>query len=1018
MIFGGEGMFKKLILLFVLFALPLSIFAQSSGKIKGIIRDKASGEPLPGVNVILEGTKMGAVTDLSGYYVILNVPVGTYSVTASLIGYKKMTYKNIYVSADVTTELNFELEETAIQGEEVVVTAEKPLVEKHITQSYSRVDAEQLANIPVRGTRELLELQPSVIVQDGGVHIRGGRVEEVGYYLDGASITNPMNRGQAVYVIQDAVEEMQVLAGGYTAEYGGANSGIVKTQLKTGTDKYEFSLDFQTDKFADEGKEFLNTYSYREHYFTATFGGPLLNKNLKFFVAVENHDEGDFRKRFSYGYKFENLVDMNPNNPRVTDGNPDTVAVMEYPDGFTPRNSRNRWALNSTLLYDFKPFRFRLSTVYNWTKTHSDGTPMLNILNSRHGYWIDKNLLLTGTITHVLSPTTYYDLKFNYFTTESETHDDWFDTDWWKWADSAAVADYTNGKARYRKKWYEDYPYMFYGFNFPRDGARFFGNYVLEKQNYIGGAFSFVSQLGKYHEIKVGGDMRRYTIRRYSISSSVMRLASLKRVDTVQVDDSTVKYVPIYQSIDELKDTVMKNDTLMKQWRQYLGNFYGYDEFGNELDEGFDGAKHPTFGAFYIQDKIEYKHLIVNAGLRVDYFDTDDRKLKDPANPPVDEKNGIIADSGWEDRDPTIKVSPRLGFSFPASDRTVFYMQYGKFVQMTELNDIYWNSAQYGRQIVTGGYYYISPVGFNIGPISTTSYEIGFRQQLGSVAALDIAGFYKNIKGQTQIDRMTAEGGALIASYDYIRNGDFSTSKGLEFQFNLRRVNRLQMAANYTLTKAEGTGSSEASYHAAAYRKTQKPTIVSPLDYSQTHRGTIMLDYRFDDNDPVTYMRNFGANLVFSFSSGHPYTTVYFPPGGQVSPYDAGVDYLEDTRNRLALEPLNSSTTPWTYRFDLRLDKSFKIVGKYKLTAYVRIYNLLNTKNIINVYPYTGSAEDDGFLSEPDRSKAFIDAYGGERYIDMYKKINLKNRQAYWDATGRDLYGQPRQIMFGIKFSY
>ena len=315
-------MFKKMLFLLLALLMPIFVFAQSSGKIMGVITDKETGEPLPGVNLVLQGTNQGSTSDVDGYYVIMNVPVGGYSMEATYIGYTSMIIENTRVSAGVTTEQNIVLESTTLElGEAVVVTADRPLVEKHVTQSISKVTSEDLETIPVRGMQNLLALQASVIVQDGNVHIRGGRTEEVGYYLDGASTVNPMNRLNNVHVIQEAVEEVQIFTGGYTAEYGDANAGIVRSELKTGGSKYSFSLDAQTDKFVSEGEEFLGTYSYRDHIIAATASGPITN-NVRFFIAYENLDIGDAENRFSKGFNFteENLsgplVDENPSNPR------------------------------------------------------------------------------------------------------------------------------------------------------------------------------------------------------------------------------------------------------------------------------------------------------------------------------------------------------------------------------------------------------------------------------------------------------------------------------------------------------------------------------------------------------------------------------------------------------------------------------------------------------------------------------------------------------------------------------
>ena len=996
-------MFKKVLILLIVLAMPILVFAQSSGKIVGVVKDKQTGEPLAGVNVVLQNTMLGATTDIDGYYVILNVPVGTYNIEASYVGYRKVVVQGLRVSANITTEQNFELEPTTLELEEqIVVVAERPLVEKHVTQSVSKVTTEEIETIPVRGTGAIVALQPSVVVQDGEIHIRGGRAEDNGYYLDGAPTINPMNRVNAVHVIQEAVEEIQVLKGGYTAEFGDANAGIIRTELKTGGSEFHFSLDAQTDKFASEGEKFLGTYSYREHIIAATASGPI-TKNLRFFVAYENQDVGDAAKRFSKGYTFKYpdnlnnpLVDKNPSNPRNNSESPlyhpDTLDAITYPDGFTPNNWFKRHSVNSTLLWDMQNFKLRLSGVYTFTKSFYYDAPMLNFLNTREQPYHRNTLLLSGKFTHVLNPKTYYEVTLSYYLNQGERHDDWFGTDWRSWSDSAKIAEHTNGEVIYRSKWDPDYNYLINGFSFRRNGT-LLANYSKSKQTYLNAAFDMVSQITRNHEVKFGFNARQYTIRQYVIVPRVM------------------KEVDFYGSEEAVPEQIVA---------EWAGNVFGYDLWGNkEVDSGFDGAKKPVFAAAYVQDKIEYKDLIVNVGLRFDYFDTKDRKLKDPADVDIDKDKGIVKPNQWEDKDPFMYVTPRLGFSFPVSDRTVFYAQYGKFVQTNEFNDFYYSSYQYGRQI-GGGYFYLTPVGFDMEPIRTTQYEVGFRQQFGQYAAIDIAGFYKNVKGEVTTDRVVPKPGAEIQSYNILTNGDFSTTKGVEISFRLRRFNRLMAIMNYTYSNAEGTGSGQDSYISAVDRLSPRPTQLNPLDYAQKHRGSINLDYRFGKNDGGPVFEQFGINLLYTFNSGHPYTLVT-TTGGQAGPYDSGVDYMYDTRSRRALEPINNSTTPWYHRFDLRVDKSFNITDKLSATIYARVFNLFNTKNVINVFQVTGSAEDDGLLSgviDPVRARSLINSYGGEDYVKMYKAINLENGQAYWDQIGRQLYSSPRQIFFGLKLNF
>ncbi|PIS29432.1 MAG: hypothetical protein COT43_03855 [Candidatus Marinimicrobia bacterium CG08_land_8_20_14_0_20_45_22] len=1004
-------MSRRIVMCVLVFLIPCALFAQFEGKIVGTVMDQKSREPLRGVNILVEGTNYGAASDAQGYFFILNVPAGLYSVRSSYIGYKSMVITQVRVSMGLTAEVNFELESTILEGEEVTVIAKRKLFEKSATSSISIANAEDLETIPIRGTQNIISTMAGVIVQDGAVHIRGARDGEVGYFVNGVSTINPVTNRNALAPIQEAIEEIQALAGGYTADMGGANAGVVKTELKTGTTSLTGSIDYRLDGFGDpsEGKKFLDTYTYGHKLAVATLSGPLLSKKIRFFLAGEMNNQDDSEVRFSKGYKFENLVDSNPQNLEL-----DTV-TLKYPDGFTPFRNDKQYSLNGTLTLDL-PIRINIGGMISSRKYDVlDGqgnAPMLVTLNDRSNYYENNTMLLTVKATKVFSPVTYLDIKASYYQYHRELGDNWFGNDWQKYYDSTAVANYTDGEVVYRNSWRPQYNYYVNGFPIERNGAPY-NLFLDQKHQYIGTTADLITQYGRYHQLKLGADYRYYTIRSFSISPSVMDYTA---------PNGTFNYTTYGSIKDVPADIWMLNGAV---------NAYGYDIYGNETDDviryadttgkslGYiDAPKHPKQFSAYLMDKIEYNDLIINLGVRMDYFDLDDKTLKNPADPEVDKDASMLAQDAWEKIKPEPIFSPRIGLSFPVTDRTVFYMQYGKFVQMPSLNNVYFSTFTLARQIVRQGYYFLNPVGFGLNPLKTTSYEIGFRQQISENAAMDVTAFYKNIRGLVQIINQKIDPTASIPGrYERYTNGDFATTKGMEFRLNLRRINRLSTQINYTLTQAEGTQSNSNSAQGALYFNAQMPTTINPLDYSATHTGSINLDYRFGKKDGGLLLSQSGINLLMQFSSGHPYTHVNVNIGGQTDPYTAGIDYMQDTRDRLAAEPIGSSLTPLTFNTDLRIDKTFQIMNK-ELTAYVLVTNLFNRKNVVNVYEKTGSASDDGFLSNPLYSATTIAANGGQQYIDLYKAINLENAQAYWDNIVREIYGNPRQIFFGLKFSF
>jgi len=201
---------------------------------------------------------------------------------------------------------------------------------------------------------------------------------------------------------------------------------------------------------------------------------------------------------------------------------------------------------------------------------------------------------------------------------------------------------------------------------------------------------------------------------------------------------------------------------------------------------------------------------------------------------------------------------------------------------------------------------------------------------------------------------------------------------------------------------------------------TNQIKVITPLYFSPTHTGSVNLDYRFGQDDGGPILSRLGANLLFEFSSGHPFTL----STGGIGQNDASEGAIlsdRDARNRRPLEPIGASTTPWTFTTNLRLDKTIT-AGPVDVNIYVYVQNLFNRKNVLNVYPRTGNADTDGFLEDPDLSQTIIESAGGEGYVAMYRAINIENRMHYLSPViamrGDDLWGTPRQIRFGISLEY
>lgn len=994
-------MFRRLLLLlFVSLLLPALVVAQD-GKLRGKITDKATGEALVGANVFVEGTSLGAAADINGEYIVLSVPAGVYSVRVTFVGYAPLTVANVRVSANITTTQDFELTSTAVQVEGIEIVAERPLIQRNTTNTVRLATQEDIENLPLRGVQNIIALNAGVVQQDDKLYIRGGRAGEVAYFVEGANTTNPINNRNNVALIQEALEEVQLQSGGYTAEHGGSNSGIARATIRTGTPNFTGSLDVQSDDFAKPGEEFLGTSSFGWRNVVLTVGGPIVD-NMRFFVAGQHNYIRSGQMKFIEPFKFEGLVDE-------LDGRP-LPGPVEFLRNHVPKSSQQNNTVQGTLTYDMNPLKFRLSGSYDAFTTPLSGqwpNTLTNYFNLKRSL-IDRTRASFGSLraTHVIGASSYYDITVSYQNRSFTREDPDFGENWKSYVDSAANAalGYTGFPRRFTHPTDMEYS-VINAFKFRHENAPN-NTYRKNQQTSLGFAGDFTSQVESNWELKAGGRLDLWTTRHFNVGNIQQAMLTLFNADGTP---------RVYASPEERRATVAHGT------RGGNINHYGYDVDGNEVDDGLDAPRKPTFLSGYVQNKLELQDLVLNVGLRVERFDTKAKVFRNPLAPDFDVQNDIVDESKLIEADAFTLWLPRINLAFPVSDRTVFYSQYGKYAQLPALNQLYVGNVALSRTIseLTRGNAFLTPVGWLMKPERTTQYEMGLRQAVTENFAFTVSGFYKDLKDQLQVRwYVTDAGQKLFSAY---QNEDFGTVKGLELTLELRRTHRLWARVNYTLSDAQGTGSNSQSSFGAVEQNIGRPTnFINPLNFNQTHRGAVLLDYRWGKDDGGPVLSGLGANLVLSFNSGHNYTKIKeVEELGQASPWNVGVRPLLDPRSSFPTEPLNSSRTPWVFNVDLAVSKTFYL-GGIDLSIYVNILNLLNTKQILNVYPNTGTAQDDGWLGSP-----FAASYEAiPNYAAFYRAINLQNRWAYAVATvndvlgspvGNDLFGSPRQVRLGMK---
>lgn len=359
---------KKIITLFIV--IPFLLYAGTTGKLVGTVTDAVTGDPLIGANVLIEGTNLGAAANVNGRYTILNIPPGIYSVRISYLGYESLIVENVQIIVDQTTELTVQIRPHSIEVDEVVVVAQKPMIQKDLTSSISVVSRDKIESLPVSSFTELLSLQAGVVGSGSRLHVRGGRSNEVAYLIDGMYVKDPLLGGLATQINNDAIQEMSLLSGTFNAEYGNALSGVVNIVTRDGDETIGGRIEVRTSEFGI--KRYADLLETR---INGSLSGPFFTKDIRFFVSGEQDKRGSY---LPFGY----------NNDRTFFTKLTAVSLPKMRISVANRGSITR-RQNYSHSYKFIPEQY---------------------LRIRRDSWQS-----TFTLTHTVASNMFYDLRASYF---------------------------------------------------------------------------------------------------------------------------------------------------------------------------------------------------------------------------------------------------------------------------------------------------------------------------------------------------------------------------------------------------------------------------------------------------------------------------------------------------------------------------------------------------------------------------------------------------------------------------
>ncbi len=683
--------------------------------------------------------------------------------------------------------------------------------------------------------------------------------------------------------------------------------------------------------------------------------------------------------------------------------------------------------------------------------------------------------------TQYLSQSTYYQIQGEYRFSSSEYWDPRFgktEADWWHYRDadhsvhqnyngyknlSYALEEFTdadgNTVQRLAPKFTRRYPDGLLAGNQATAGLVGLTGRTFGYGHAAGGTFrmhgSATTQIG-INQLEFGAEFEQGAYRNFWVSTyNLSRLYADGNPEYIGAEDTELN-TDGYTSTDDMPTWL--------QARIFGGTGYYFDgktHFNSDehyfTDNGFLSTSkdkpeesyllpphQPVLFGGYIQDKIEFRDIVLNFGLRLDIYDNNRLIFKDkyarrpivrvgdldgvsvPSNIGAEYAvyfsgedvvgfrdydgnfynvdgqqvqaaevllNGLVKITNqqvepdmFEDFKPIWTLMPRVGVSFPVTDQALFFASYGVVTQRPG-----GANADIGCIAATG-----CSRNPSLKPTVTTKYELGFRQRIGPRSAMTINGFFHQINNLIQIRDIR---GASPSTYSRFENVDFGTVKGLEFAYDLRRTAGLRINANYTLSYAKGTGSGSGTTSTIVWIDETPPNFISWLSFDQRHKFNISLDYSFGHGEGPTLigtklLQNMGFSILATSGSGFPYT-------GVLDPVPLGV-----SRAPVPKGAINDDRMAWTNRIDLRIQRRFRMANNSRLTAFLWIQNLMNTVNIQNVWRYSGLPGDDGFLATREGQSRIED--GVPLYPIAYQHRNR--------SLGN--YGLPRLTRLGIRFDF
>ena len=1030
---------------FAVFALLAGFVATAeaqTGKLTGVVSDAESGAPLEGAQIILQGTGLTALTGSNGRYFLVNVPPSAYTVLVRRIGYTSQEVRNVIVQIDVTKTIDVALQPAGAVGvADIVVTAEaEPLIQPGMTGAGTNIRSAEIAALPVTSIQGVLSLQQGFLEVPSNtdivsftnsrrnpasaIRIRGGRGGETLTLIDGIPINNFIFGGPAFDITTEAIEQLDFQRGGFEPQYGNALSGIINIATREGGTNLAGAFSFQTSAIGGalgSTQDELADFDLYQGYMSGAIPGT--GNALRFMVAGRNQNGADRVLEFD-----DDITNFS--NPR---GGFNTPHPLDLFPGWRAFGYDNEWDVIGKLTYYFQPTlklsvtaikyqRERLPFDFDYLLTQFDPLTAPAVQNVEDSLRVAGGNVGTagglGNFNNVVQGSIRVDREL-------------FSARW----------DHTLGRWAYKISGGR--------FKQERETCNFFQGVCMGDRfsdiNFTGSRF-VAPGVSTTHPARgtdefFGGERLTTYVGRLDIQGQA-------------TDHHAVQFGVFYQ----------KHDLVFEEFRnQGVNDVFVVPSFY---------AADPWDAAVYLQDKIEYDFLTVKLGARFDFGRAGGLFFANPRDPTngttarevcegtfgpgaftftdpssgetftgfdACAKNRTLLDSAsvLGQRDDFVasqtrtQFSPRIGVSFPLSERSQVFFNFGRYSQNPLYNNIFQNTgigtiagAEGGdlcpedrvkfepnsltpttecAPIIFSDTYTVSFLGNpNLLIEKTTSYEVGFASEVADNFALQVLAFSKDQfglsgvrqGGRTEDNTPIFDVGTTYgnAQYNYfvIVNQDFQTVRGFEVSLRRRLFNYWGFNINYSFSQAT-TNAASPDLQFQRQQEEGLPVnfqeIRSEIDQPHVFRASFF--FRVGNEEPFgnsalnSLLRNVNATVTVRASSGFPYTPTLSFSG-------FGASQLEQ----------NSGRAPGQFRIDLLAGKDFNIANM-RYGVFTRIVNLLDTKNCLQVFGSTGrcdagtidqSASRQGNAVGENTASTFFDRpqfFGVRRTINAGIRVNF-----------------------------